>query len=495
MTMESLTRWILAHRRSVVGLWVVLTAVGVFTASAAVSAMDQKFTVPGREGWEANQLITQRFGGTGGDAAPLVPVVTLAAGKRASDLDVQRDLSALESRLSESLLGARVATGFSSKDGRTVFVVAYPKPDLSQPFGENPKAELTARAALRGATVGGAPVHLTGFDALSAASGDGGGGPGVLAEALIGGVGALLVLAFVFGSLLAFVPLLMAIPAILTSFLAVYGLSTFTGVSPVVQFLIALIGLGVAIDYALIIVVRWREEIARGAEGDEAIVRAMGTAGRAVVFSGTTVAVGLLALVVLPVPFLRSVGFGGLLIPLVSVLVALTLLPCVLRMAGSRLEWPHRRTEEQASTRWVAWARGVVRHRGLAIAGSLAVLAALALAASHLKPGISDVNTIAKAGDAKQGLVALERSGIGAGALLPYEILTPAAGADQVRAAAAGVDGMSGAIAPGSWRAGGAAVVDAFARSDNSTSEGRALVEKVRSAVHGAVPAAVVGGQ
>src|SRR4051794_902887 len=495
MTMESLTRWVLAHSRAVLGLWVVLTVVGVFTASAAVGAMDQKFTVPGREGWEANQSIAQRFGGTGGDAAPLVPVVTLAAGKRASDLDVQRDLSALESRLSESLPGARVATGFSSKDGRTVFVVAYPKPDLSQPFGENPKAELTARAALRGATVGGAPVHLTGFDALSAASGDSAGGPGVLGEALHGGLGALLVLAFVFGSLLAFVPLLMAIPAILTSFLAVYGLSTFTGVSPVVQFLIALIGLGVAIDYALIIVVRWREEIARGAEGDEAIGRAMGTAGRAVVFSGTTVAVGLLVLVVLPVPFLRSVGFGGLLIPLVSVLVALTLLPCVLRMAGSRLEWPHRRTEEQASTRWVAWARGVVRHRGLAIAGSLAVLAALALAASHLKPGISDVNTIAKAGDAKQGLVALERSGIGAGALLPYEILTPAAGVDQVRAAAAGVDGMSGAIAPGSWRSGGAAVVDAFARSDNSTSEGRALVGKVRSAVHGAAPAAVVGGQ
>src|SRR3954471_22588485 len=116
MTMESLTRWILAHRRSVVGLWVVLTAVGVFTASAAVSAMDQKFTVPGRAGWEANQSIAQRCDGTGGDAAPLVPVVTLAAGKRASDLDVQRDLSALEGRLSRALPGARVATGVSSQE-------------------------------------------------------------------------------------------------------------------------------------------------------------------------------------------------------------------------------------------------------------------------------------------------------------------------------------------------------------------------------------------
>ena len=97
------------------------------------------------------------------------------------------------------------------------------------------------------------------------------------------------------------------------------------------QFLIALIGLGVSIDYALLVVVRWREERAHGREGDEAIVRAMETAGRAVVFSGTTVAIGLLALVALPLPFLRSVGYGGMLIPLISVLVALTLLPVVLR--------------------------------------------------------------------------------------------------------------------------------------------------------------------
>ena len=408
--MESFTRGILAHRRLVVGLWLVVTVVGVLTASRAVSAMDQKFTVPGREGWEANQSIVQRFDGTGGDASPLIPVVTLPAGKRASDPDVQHDLAALEQRLTQALPGARIASaasadpaGFSSADGRTTFAVAYPKADPSQPFGENPKAELAARAALRGVTVGGTPVRLSGFDALSAASGDQGGGAGLLLEALLGGLGALVVLVFVFGSLLAFLPLLMAIPAILTSFLAVYGLTTVTGVSPVVQFLIALIGLGVAIDYALIIVVRWREEIARGAQGDDAIVRAMNTAGRAVVFSGTTVAVGLLALVVLPVPFLRSVGIGGLLIPLISVLVALTLLPCVLRMAGPKLEWPHRRTEEHGSARWTAWAGGVVRHRVPAIVGSLLILAALAVAASHLKPGISDVNTVAKAGDAKTG--------------------------------------------------------------------------------------------
>src|SRR5213078_1354747 len=182
-----------------------------------------------------------------------------------------------------------------------------------------------------------------------------------------------------FGSFLAFIPLVMAIPAILTTFLLVYGLTAFTDVSPIVQFLVALIGLGVAIDYALLVVVRWREERTHGLDNEAAIVRAMETAGRAVVFSGTTVAIGLLALVALPLPFLRSVGYGGMLIPLVSVLVALTLLPVVLSSVGQRLDWPHRRTDDKASRSWTRWARLVVRGRWLAALGAAAVLAALVL--------------------------------------------------------------------------------------------------------------------
>src|SRR5262249_57450549 len=116
----------------------------------------------------------------------------------------------------------------------------------------------------------------------------------------------------------------------LTTFLVVWGLTAVTEVSPIVQFLIALVGLGISIDYALLIVVRWREERARGLEGDAAVQRAMQTAGRAVVFSGTTVAIGLLPLVALPLPFLRSVGYGGVLVPPFTRLLAPTPLPTAL---------------------------------------------------------------------------------------------------------------------------------------------------------------------
>src|SRR5205807_4460862 len=133
-------------------------------------------------------------------------------------------------------------------------------------------------------------------------------------------------------------------------------------------------GLGVAIDYSLLIVVRWREERAHGVTGDEAVLRAMQTAGRAVVFSGTTVAIGLLAMIVLPLPFLRSIGYAGMLIPLVSVIVAVTLLPVVLAKAGNRLDWPHKRSEDLASRSWTSWARLIIRRRWVAATAAVAVL-------------------------------------------------------------------------------------------------------------------------
>jgi putative drug exporter of the RND superfamily len=501
--MASLTRWVLTHKRTVVVFWVVLTLIGMGSAGSASKALKQKFSVPGKEGWVTNQQIQRDLHGTGGNSAPLLPVVTLPAGQSVDSPGVQDGLRAVEARLERALPGTRVASyasthnrAFVSKDGRTTFVVAYPRPDPKQAFEDNPEAAKKATAALAGATVAGAPVHLTGFDALSAQSG-GGNGPGVLVEALLGGFGALLVLAFVFASFLALVPIMMAIVSILTTFLVVWGLTTVTEISPIVQFLIALIGLGVSIDYSLIVVVRWREERAHGLKGDEAIQRAMETAGRAVVFSGTTVAIGLLALVALPLPFLRSVGYGGMLIPLISVIVASTLLPVVLSKLGPRLDWPHVRNDDKASRSWTSWAQLIVRRRWVAAIGAAIVLAALVLAATNLQPGLPNVNTIAKQGDAKQGLLALERSGIGSGALLPNEALVgPGSSPEKVAQAMGAVAGVHGAVAPSSpqWRNGGVAVVDAFSTPDGSSSSGRDTLDRVRSAAHAAGSEVRLGG-
>ncbi len=499
--MSSLTRWVLAHKRTVVIFWVLLTVVGIGAAGPASDALKQEFSVPGKEGYETNVEIASKYANTGGDTAPFLPVVTLPAGKTVDSPGVRGELRAVESRLERALPGARIASyvstddrAFVSANGRTTFAIAYPRRDPNSAFGENPDAAKRARAELRGVTVAGAPVHLTGYDALVEDSGEDADGPGILIEALVGGLGALAVLAFVFASFLAIVPMFMAIVSIMTTFLLLWGLTTFTDVSPIVQFLVALIGLGVAIDYALLIVVRWREEIAHGRTGDEAIQKAMETSGRAVVFSGTTVAIGLLALVALPLPFLRSVGYGGMLIPLVSTLVAITLLPVVLAKWGRRLDWPHRRTDDKASRAWTRWAEGVVRHRWLATGVSVAIIGALVVAAWNIQLGQSDLDTIAKQGDAKAGLEALKASDIGAGALLPHEVLTEGTDPDEVAGDLRSLDGIHGAVAPESWRQNGTAIVEAFPTADGATSESRDTLDRVREAAQGAGTDVRVGG-
>src|SRR4051794_7734137 len=154
---STITSWVIKHRRLVIASWIVLTIVGGAAAGPASKAMNQKFSVPGKEGWEANQEIAQTFKGTGGNAAPLVPVVTVKGGVRSS----RQDLAGLEEKAKAALPGSRVvgygSTGdkaFVSRDGQTAFAIVYPAPDPDQPFGDNPKAEKKLRAALEGVSVG-----------------------------------------------------------------------------------------------------------------------------------------------------------------------------------------------------------------------------------------------------------------------------------------------------------------------------------------------------
>ena len=113
----------------------------------------------------------------------------------------------------------------------------------------------------------------------------------------------------------------------------------------------------------------------------------METAGRSVFFSGVTVAVSLAALVLVPLPFLRSIGLGGLLIPLLSVATVLTLVPALLSAFGPRLLWPRRGPAQVRSPFWARVARAVVARRWLTIAATSAVLALLALPVLGLSLG------------------------------------------------------------------------------------------------------------
>ena len=497
--MASLTRWVLGHKKLVAGLWVVLALAGIAAMGPADKAFNDHFDVPGKEAFVANSQIAETYG-NGGDVAPLVPVVSLPEGKSVYSPGVQAELESALAKVQRAVPESRAASyasthdrAFVSEDGRTTFALVY----IPAKGGVDPgQAEArAAQAALQGVTVGGSPVQVTGLDALRAEAADGGeGGAGLALEAGIAGVGALLVLGFVFASWMALVPLMMAVAAIPTTFLLVWPLASATDVSVIVKFLIVLVGLAIAIDYALLVVVRWREDRQRGAASNEAaIVSAMEHAGKAVVFSGTTVGISLLALVALPVPFLRSIGIAGMLIPLVSVAVAITLLPVALATIGPRLDRRHARQEDHASRGWSAWARLIVRHRRSAAVLSTAVLAALVFAASSIQLGNPQADSLAQSGPARVGLDHLRDSGIGTGPLSPFDALVRSGDSEAIARTLQRVDGVRGAVAPADWRKGEMSLVSVIPTEDGNSPAGRETLDRIRAAA-APLPADVVTG-
>jgi RND superfamily putative drug exporter len=499
--MNVLTRFVLDHKRLVLGFWLAVTIAAFAAIGPAGSALSQQFNVPGREGFETNKELAAIYG-NGGDVAPIVPVVKLPPGKTVDSPGVGEQLDAALAKVEAALPEARTASyastgdrAFVSDDGRTTFALVYiPAKGGVAPGQEEARQ---AQAALAGVTVGGASVEVTGLDALRAAAGDSeGDGTGVLVGTLLAALGALLVLIFVFRSFMAIVPLLMALVAIPTTFLLVWPVASVTEVSVIVQFLVALIGLGIAIDYALLVVVRWREERQQPNVTNEAAVRnAMQHAGSAVVFSGTTVAISLLALLAVPIPALRSIGIAGVLIALVSVAVAITLLPVVLATIGPRLDWPRNRRDARASRGWSAWARLVVRHRWLAAATSTAALVALVVAASSIQFGNPRADSLAQEGPARVGLEKLQASGIGTGPLSPFDALVRSGDPEAVAEQLAEVDGVRSAAAPAEWRRGGTALVTIIPTEDGNSPAGRETLDRIRATTQTLPAEVTIGGE
>ena len=325
--MRRIAEFVLRHRKLVVLGWAVLFVVGAWSAGATSKRLVIDFSLPGQPGTQAADKIIHDFG-NGGSTSPYLISVTVPAGQTLNghESDAARAFQAAQKSkpglrvIDEATSGDKV---FRTKDNRTAFALVFYPPPHNQSF-KLPTEPL--RHSLTTAVPAGWTVGVTGEDALAAGNSSGGGNS-VLLETLLGGLGALLVLAFVFASFLALLPMVVAAASILLTFVFLLPLTYLTNVSFIVQFLVSLIGLGVAIDYSLLLVTRWREERDHGRDNHDAVVVAMETAGRAVVFSGVTVAIGLIALVVLPVPFMRSIGIGGALIPLASVLTTLTLDP------------------------------------------------------------------------------------------------------------------------------------------------------------------------
>ncbi len=496
--MQALSSWVVRHRLIVSLLWLGITAVGVFIAPSVSGRLHSGVSLSS-PAYTANQQIARHYGGA--TAAPGLVTINLPAGQTVRTPAIKAELAKLDAQIATAQPALRevsyASTGSKAlvgNAGTSTLILVYP-PRSGQAV---PGTVLTQLGAAAKAAVPGATVHSTGIAALSAGNATRG-NSSVLTELLIGALGALLVLAWVFGSFLALLPLIMAVISVLTMQLLIFALTYIVPSSipfnPAVQYIVALLGLGLSIDYSLLIVNRWREERAAGTPNAEAVQAAMQRAGHSVVVSGITASLGLFALVVVPVSLVRGIGISGLFIPSTATLVALTLLPVVLSKIGPRLDWPRRRSSGQASRFWTAWSRSVIQHRVAATVVGLGILGGLAGVATTINISQPTGSALASSGGPyAAGLHALQADGFGSGALTTVPIYVPAAAqAPAVTAALDNVASVRGALSPAgpSWHQGGTAMVLAIPVNEVGTAHGGTSLADIRATVPRGV---LVGG-
>jgi putative drug exporter of the RND superfamily len=485
------------NRWKVITAWIVLTLFGGFAAGQVSKRWYQSFSIPGKSAYEANQRTLKAFG-TGVRPPNVVVFHTSGdATKSAAIAAAMQRAAAVVPRFHGQ--GPRTSSYFSthdlmyvSRDRHTTFEEVYPPGPAT--FATTSGATAMRAAAARGLPSG-IQVQVTGHDPLEEASSHGGGGGSVLVEAMIGGLGAIIILLFVFGTLPAILmPIAVAAAAILNTFTLVWALTYITSVSIIVQFLIALVGLGVAIDYSLLMIFRFRDELREGEDVETALVETMTHAGRSVIVSGSTVAVGLLSMVILPLPFIRSIGIGGMLIPAVSVVAAITLMPALLSVLGERINsvrvLPKRMVDHghPEDGGWGRWARFVLR-RPWAVAGvGLAIVAVLVTLGLRLNPNESQLKNFPGTGTAIEGRTMLADAGISPGVMKPFVTLVEHGGnAGAIAASQRHVSGIVGATVPPGpgWHRGPDTLVEAFPAIDGAAPGIQGIINRVNGVLQG----------
>ena len=305
----------------------------------------------------------------------------------------------------------------------------------------------------------------------------------------------LLILLAAFGTLAAAVaPLALGFASVFLTGAVIYWLSRSFEISVYVTNMASMIGIGVAVDYSLFIVSRFRRELREGASERDALRRALASSGTAVVFSGATVAVSLAALFAIDVSALRSMALGAIVVVCISVLAATTLLPALLAVAGARIDrlrvrLPWRTSEEGGDVFWTRWAGAVMRHPVVALLGGAALLLVVASPLLGMKTFNRGLDELPRDSEVR---IATERAQalVGPGFASPVHIVVrsdPRAVARRVAA----VPGVVSVATPVREQGGSAWLVDARLDVEAESIPARHIVAGIRRA---AGPSALIGG-
>jgi RND superfamily putative drug exporter len=492
--LQRLARFCYRRRWRVLGAWIALL-VGLFALNSSFGGkfLDE-FDLPGSESQEAVDLLEEhgfdtRAGATG-------QVVFKA--DDVTDPSVRQSMEPLFDEVAEVTAPSEVVSPYSEEAAHQISpngTIAYAEINLSDrdsdelyDIGEE------ARAVVADADVPpGVQVELGGDIAFEQPE---------FSSEVVGFIAAMIILLIAFGSLLAMgLPLITAIFGIVTG-IAIVGLAVnVIGMPSFSNQAVAMIGIGVGIDYALFIVTRYREGLADGMTPECATMRALDTAGRAVLFAGCTVIVAILGLFTIGLDMIRGLAVGISIGVLMTLLAALTLLPAVLGFVGTNIDkfgLPHRRRAERAGHQsiWYRWSRVIQRRPWPALLISAAILIVLTIPLFGLRLGFGDAGnqptdtTVRRAYD-------LVSEGFGPGANGPLLLAaeTPGGQSDlqALEALSADLDqteGVAFASEPIPNESGDAAIIQVQPTTSPQDTETPHLVNRLRDDV---IPQAVAG--
>jgi RND superfamily putative drug exporter len=382
--MRRLTAFAHDRRRLVAAAWVAAIVAAGALAGAVGSGYINNFTLPGTESQRALDLLKHRFPQQSGDASRIVFHVssgTLRDGERRAQ--VQHVLSSVRGLPSVAdTVSPYKEKGAISDDGRTAFAtLMFDKQASDLDKTDVTRVIDTARAGARS----GLDVELGGQAVQTAQQARTGAGE------LVGVLVAIVVLVLVLGSLTAMaMPLVAAFAAIAGAMGLVYAATGAFDIADFAPTLAVMIALGVGIDYALLILNRFRAERATGSDVREATLTAMDTAGRSVLFAGTTVVVALLGMLLLGISFLNGPAIAAALAVALTMLSSLTLLPALLGFFGRRVK-PSKVVDPDAEPRgWARWSAWIARRPRAFAAGALVLLLVVALPVTGMRLGSAD---------------------------------------------------------------------------------------------------------
>ncbi|HET9678375.1 MAG TPA: MMPL family transporter [Solirubrobacterales bacterium] len=315
-----------------------------------------------------------------------------------------------------------------------------------------------------------------------------------------------LVLLAVFGSLAAAVlPLALGAAALVVSGALIFLLSLAMDTSVIVSSVTSMLGLGVAIDYSLFLLVRYREEIAGGAPPEQALEATLRTSGVAVLFSGLTVMASLAGLFFIDTPALRSIAAGAIIVVAVSVLTAVTVLPTFIAMLSKRITEPgrlarfakrRRRKDGEREAFWTRWSATVMRRPLVSALAAAALMLVLAAPALDLNIGNAGLRQIESGDPFRVAVTTVDRIA-GPGATGPVQVVVSGAGPARLAATrrALAADPAVQAVAPPRFSGGGQeALLVATLRTDPTSEAARETVKRLREELPRAAGAAASVG-